>query len=275
MKRYVICGALTFLPSVFSSVLPTTSVLPTALPSVFSSVLTGVLPSTLTGVLPGHLPSILTRTAVFAKDEKINFKDVRATEIDSTNTKPKDLNLKDVRATETKPKEVSFKDTKLTDTQSKENLSCPLPGYDVCFTPGEDCTSKLLGFLSKAQKSILVQAYSFTSEHIAKGLISAQKRGVSVKVILDKSQFNTSQSYARLLQNQGVSVWNDHKAAIAHNKVMIIDNQWVVTGSFNFTKAAQYKNAENLLIIKDLTLAQKYMQNWEARMRVSRPLTGN
>lgn len=50
---------------------------------------------------------------------------------------------------------------------------------------------------------------------------------------------------------------------IAHNKVMVIDGQTVVTGSFNFTKAAEENNAENLLIIRDLGLAKLYMENWE------------
>ena len=51
--------------------------------------------------------------------------------------------------------------------------------------------------------------------------------------------------------------------AIAHNKVMVVDGATVVTGSFNFTKAAEERNAENLLVIKDKGLARLYMENWE------------
>jgi phosphatidylserine/phosphatidylglycerophosphate/cardiolipin synthase-like enzyme len=50
--------------------------------------------------------------------------------------------------------------------------------------------------------------------------------------------------------------------AIAHNKVMVIDSRTVITGSFNFTKAAEESNAENLLVIDDAELAKKYTQNW-------------
>jgi phosphatidylserine/phosphatidylglycerophosphate/cardiolipin synthase-like enzyme len=49
---------------------------------------------------------------------------------------------------------------------------------------------------------------------------------------------------------------------MAYNKVMVIDGQTVITGSFNFTKAAEEKNAENLLIIHDAALAAKYSKNW-------------
>ena len=53
------------------------------------------------------------------------------------------------------------------------------------------------------------------------------------------------------------------KYAIAHNKVMIIDEEILITGSFNFTKAAEEKNAENLLIIRDKAIASLYIRNWE------------
>jgi hypothetical protein len=54
----------------------------------------------------------------------------------------------------------------------------------------------------------------------------------------------------------------DDKHAIAHNKVMVIDGRTVLTGSFNFTKAAEEKNAENLLVIEDAALAKRYADNW-------------
>lgn len=58
--------------------------------------------------------------------------------------------------------------------------------------------------------------------------------------------------------------------AIAHNKVMIIDDRIVITGSFNFTKAAEEKNAENLLIIDSPALAAKYVANFEAHRKHSK-----
>ena len=129
---------------------------------------------------------------------------------------------------------------------SDYSTSCPK--LQVCFTPGQNCTLKISNTLDKAKKSILVQAYSFTSAPIAKHLIEAKKRGVDVKVILDKSQTSQDYSALRFFINQRIPVWIDYKPAIAHNKIMIIDGIEVITGSFNFTKAAQNKNAENVLI---------------------------
>lgn len=142
--------------------------------------------------------------------------------------------------------------------------------YEVCFTPGQDCTSEIVTAINGAKSSILVQAYSFTSAPIAAALVNAKRRGVDVKAILDKSQVkNNRYSSAKFLANQGIPTWVDNKVAIAHNKVMIIDGQTVVTGSFNFTKAAQNKNAENVIIIKDPKLASVYAMNWKERQNYS------
>jgi phosphatidylserine/phosphatidylglycerophosphate/cardiolipin synthase-like enzyme len=62
--------------------------------------------------------------------------------------------------------------------------------------------------------------------------------------------------------SRDIPTYIDDKHAIAHNKVMIIDRGVVITGSFNFTKAAEEKNAENLLILKNKELAKVYMGNW-------------
>ena len=66
----------------------------------------------------------------------------------------------------------------------------------------------------------------------------------------------------------------DANHAISHNKVIVIDGALVITGSFNFTEAAQEKNAENLLIIRDPTLAAQYTKNWDAHRQHSQPDTG-
>jgi phosphatidylserine/phosphatidylglycerophosphate/cardiolipin synthase-like enzyme len=131
-------------------------------------------------------------------------------------------------------------------------------GMTVCFTPGGNCTDLIVKALSEAKSSILVQAYSFTSAPIAKALLDAHQRGVRVEVLLDQSNRTDKYSAADFLANQGVPTKIDAAHAISHNKVMVINAEIVITGSFNFTKAAQEKNAENVLIIRDKALATQY-----------------
>lgn len=132
----------------------------------------------------------------------------------------------------------------------------------VFFSPNGGCTEAIVDEIGSAKTEILVQAYSFTSAPIAKALVDAHKRGVAVQAILDKSQRSEKYTSATFLANSGVPTYIDPKHAIAHNKIMIIDKTTVITGSFNFTKAAEEKNAENLLIIRSSDVAKTYLENW-------------
>lgn len=71
------------------------------------------------------------------------------------------------------------------------------------------------------------------------------------------------------LARGGIPVLLDDPAGIAHNKVMILDETRVITGSFNFTRAAEERNAENLLVLRDPALAAAYTANWESRQRAA------
>jgi phosphatidylserine/phosphatidylglycerophosphate/cardiolipin synthase-like enzyme len=148
------------------------------------------------------------------------------------------------------------------------------PKTDVYFSPHGGCTEAVVKELDAAKDSVLVQAYSFTSAPIAKALVDAHRRGVQVQVILDKSQRTERYSSATFLKNAGIPTFIDDKHAIAHNKVMVIDGGTVITGSFNFTKAAEENNAENLLVIHDAELAAKYAKNWQEHIGHSVPYEG-
>lgn len=139
----------------------------------------------------------------------------------------------------------------------------------VYFSPNGGCTSAIENMISSAKQTIFVQAYSFTSAPIAGALKMARNRGVSVMVILDKSQRSERYTAATFLARAGIPTWIDSDHKIAHNKVMILDEEIVITGSFNFSKAAERENAENLLILKDPGLAKLYRNNWEAHLRHS------
>jgi phosphatidylserine/phosphatidylglycerophosphate/cardiolipin synthase-like enzyme len=144
-------------------------------------------------------------------------------------------------------------------------------GIQVYFSPHGGATEAVVNALDQATNSVLVQAYSFTSAPIAKALVDAHRRGVQVQVILDHSQRTEKYSEADFLKNNGIPTLIDSQHAIAHNKIMIIDGYVVLTGSFNFTKAAEEHNAENLLVINDPLLARRYIENWHAHERHSEP----
>ncbi|HLY74888.1 MAG TPA: phospholipase D family protein [Planctomycetota bacterium] len=148
------------------------------------------------------------------------------------------------------------------------------PAWEVHFSPNGGCTEAVVKALAGARTSIYVQAYSFTSAPIAKALVDAARRGVNVDVVLDKSQRTEKYSSADFVAHEGIPTRIDAAHAIAHNKVMVIDGTTVLTGSFNFTKAAEEHNAENLLVIQDRVLAEKYLANWKIHADHSEPYAG-
>lgn len=136
--------------------------------------------------------------------------------------------------------------------------------WDVHFSPNGWATTAIVANIRAANKSIYVQAYSFTSQPIAEALITAHNRRVQVEVIVDKSQKTAKGSVISLLTSNGVKVFVDERHAIAHNKVIVIDGERVLTGSFNFTNAAEHNNAENSLLLVDEKIAEAYQKNWNA-----------
>jgi len=140
------------------------------------------------------------------------------------------------------------------------------PPIEVGFSPDAGAEALSIRALASAQKTIRLAAYSFTSKPIAQALVAARRRGVDVRCTLDKSN-TTSKSgraAANLLTNAGIDVRIDTRHPIHHNKYIVIDNQTVETGSFNYSKAAAHANAENVIVIwKNRELAASYLDNWK------------
>ena len=120
---------------------------------------------------------------------------------------------------------------------------------------GRGCTDLVVKTIAGAQKSVHVAIYTFTSQPIANALIAAKKRGADVRVVTDPSQVHSMAIYS---MRNIVPVAFDYKHAIQHNKFLIVDGQTVETGSFNYTKQAEYKNAENCLVLHDKELGWQY-----------------
>lgn len=144
---------------------------------------------------------------------------------------------------------------------------------EALFTPEDDAIGKIVAAIGHAKRDIRVQAYLFTSRKLANALVRAQRSGVEVAVIVDREQLEKGGvTMAAELAAGHVPVYVDGEHNNAHNKIILIDTASntpgvipvVITGSYNFTVAAQTKNAENLLILRgQQTLAAAYRENWD------------
>jgi len=142
---------------------------------------------------------------------------------------------------------------------------------ELAFTPGDRIDRLIVATIDAAQLEVLVLAYSFTDRSIARALVRAQQRGVRVSVVADREQARAlPQNVLADLVAGGVAVRVDGNFQAAHNKVIVIDadspHATTITGSYNYTLAAQRNNAENVIVLRDnLPVARAYRDNWARR----------
>ena len=169
--------------------------------------------------------------------------------------------------------------TTATTTQSKQSMT-DAPVIQAMFSPEDDVQSEIVHVLGRAKKTIHVQAYLLTNNVITNALIAAHQRGVKVRVLLDNQlAFTAAGSDVGALQASGIVVKLETAYDNAHNKVMLIDvgepSSVLITGSYNFTVAAQRKNAENILFIRQApNLLKQYLSNWLSHEKNAKIYTG-
>ncbi len=130
------------------------------------------------------------------------------------------------------------------------------------FCPDDGCEKAVVAALEKAEKSIYFMAFSFTNKKIAETLIQKHNNGLDVRGVMEKQQ-NSKHSVFSPLQKNNISVQWDNNKYKMHHKVFIIDNETVITGSMNPTGSGAWGNDENVLIIHDSTLAEKFVDEFE------------
>nr|WP_266095616.1 phospholipase D family protein [Klebsiella pneumoniae] len=156
------------------------------------------------------------------------------------------------------------------------SLCAPLPAVyaasiETGFSPEGTALQLVLKTITTAQQEIRLMGYSFTSPEVAGALVRAKQRGVDVKVVLDGKantgkQNQASQAAMNLLANAGIPVRTVSQYKIMHDKVIIADGRNIEVGSFNYTRAADRANSENVLVVwDDPVVAQRYLQHWSSR----------
>jgi phosphatidylserine/phosphatidylglycerophosphate/cardiolipin synthase-like enzyme len=133
----------------------------------------------------------------------------------------------------------------------------------VAFSPNGGATELVVKTVMSAHKSIRMAAYVFTSEPIAAALIEAHHRGVEIRIVVDgKESARGSNAIGRVVQS-GIEVRADWHYATMHDKFIVVDGRTVEEGSFNYTSAAEKRNAENVVVLDNRGLAGRYVREWE------------
>jgi len=132
----------------------------------------------------------------------------------------------------------------------------------------EECEPLLLHYIETAQKSIVVAAYAFTRTRIAAALVSAHVRGVDISFKVDARQAEYASAARQLdyLSRNGIPVTRismKGEYSAMHNKFMVIDGRFVLSGSYNFTMTAGVANWENLMWVDSPVIAARYLKAWK------------
>ncbi len=134
-------------------------------------------------------------------------------------------------------------------TATSPSYSSSFSGIQTAFCPSPTCVSLTVSALDTAKSRVWVAMYSFTNDTLAQALIRAEERGVDVKVILESQQAGSKYSKHPGLMQAGIPLKFDSNPQLMHNKFAVVDSDWVITGSMNWTQNGVNENNENVNVI--------------------------
>ena len=130
---------------------------------------------------------------------------------------------------------------------------------NIYFTPSNDCENLVINQIKEAKDSIDIAIYSITSKEIVEAIKNAYDNNIKVQIIADKLQSKGKSSLVKEIIEYKIPLRINKKHRIEHNKFTIIDDKFVITGSYNYTNNAKKNNSENCLLIED------YLMNYKDR----------
>lgn len=139
---------------------------------------------------------------------------------------------------------------------------------ETYFSPDDGVQSRLVALIDSAEESVYVMAFAFTADPLRDALLRANQRGVTVAGIIEQDQADNPGSDFEDLRAAGLTFVLDGNPHNMHHKVMIIDRQIVVTGSYNFSRSAEERNDENLLVIHSPEIAALYLAEFAGLLPV-------
>ncbi len=131
---------------------------------------------------------------------------------------------------------------------------------EIYFSPQDKSSKRIVELINSAKNYIYVPTFLITHKDITEALIKAKKRNIDVKIIIDANSVNTRNTKHKLLRESGVLLKAENYAGKLHSKTMIVDDEYLIIGSMNFSNSGENKNDENMLVIKNPNFARNYKQ---------------
>jgi phosphatidylserine/phosphatidylglycerophosphate/cardiolipin synthase-like enzyme len=134
-----------------------------------------------------------------------------------------------------------------------------IDNLEVYFSPQDkSITDAVLPLIQNAKEYIYIPTFVLTEKRVTEELVKAKNRGVDVKIIMDALNASIKHSKHKDLRANGIMVKTENYAGKMHSKSMIIDDEYTIIGSMNFSNSGENKNDENLIVIKDSDITKFY-----------------
>ncbi|RLD65357.1 MAG: hypothetical protein DRI95_08895 [Bacteroidetes bacterium] len=133
----------------------------------------------------------------------------------------------------------------------------------VCFSPHNKCSETIKDFLDKAKNSIQICVFTISDNSITKQIVQCFERGVNIKIITDNDKQYDRGSDISYLAGKGIDIKVDMTRHHMHHKFAIVDNNALLTGSYNWTRSAEKYNQENLIITNNSEFIRIFKNEFE------------
>ncbi|MCX5839361.1 MAG: phospholipase D-like domain-containing protein [Deltaproteobacteria bacterium] len=139
-----------------------------------------------------------------------------------------------------------------------------IPGTRVIFSPKGGTSNELARLIKVAKKEITAAAYAFSSKYLGQALSAALKRGVKIRVLLDRENARKAYSIDEWLAGEGIDVrFIEVAGGSMHHKFILIDGKILMTGSYNFTNESEFRNHEAAIFTNNKALIQSFAAEFD------------
>jgi cardiolipin hydrolase len=142
----------------------------------------------------------------------------------------------------------------------------------VYFSPGPDCRIAIEQAIETALDELLICVFTISDDRLSDAIQRAHRNGLTVRVLSDNDKMDDRGNDIERLAASGVDVRIDRSPEHMHHKFMVVDGQTVLTGSYNWTRSAETRNEENLVVLDDPFLAGRFAEEFERIWNISDPV---
>jgi len=142
----------------------------------------------------------------------------------------------------------------------------------VYFSPGPDCRIAIEQAMETALDELLICVFTISDDRLSDAIQRAHRNGLTVRVLSDNDKMDDRGNDIERLAASGVDVRIDRSPEHMHHKFMVVDGQTILTGSYNWTRSAETRNEENLVVLDDPFLAGRFAEEFERIWNISDPV---